>query len=199
MATFFDLEFDPVSPSDPFVASYPSLLNFYAEKRHFSADDFVCGVNMAFGWTPKMIVLHGKNGSGAVHFKKGAGIIKRARDAGHVDPDDLHWLISTIDNSVVTTSKLLHFVAPHSFAIWDSRVRRYLSKTDCANVTKAMNFAPYGKNKATTYLGYIAMLDELTKHRRFTALHGRVEQALAQKVSMFRAAEWAMYVHGEKK
>ena len=56
----------------------------------------------------------------------GVEILESARAGAALHAADLIVLAEIVNNSVVGASKLLHFVAPERFAIWDSRVARYL-------------------------------------------------------------------------
>ena len=57
---------------------------------------------------------------------RGAELLTRARGQGALSDEEIGALASLINNSLVGASKLLHFVAPEHFAIWDLRIYRFL-------------------------------------------------------------------------
>lgn len=57
--------------------------------------------------------------------------------------DELHILKKVVNNSIVGVSKLLHFISPEVYTIWDSRVASYLEVKDINNVQNFCNYLEY--------------------------------------------------------
>jgi len=200
MTTFFGLS--PILTADDdraFIQCYPALVGFFDRNERFSADDFVCAAHMVYAWMPRILRLHRYERQ---DFERGADIVQRARTDGAIDDEDLVWLIGTVDNSLVAVSKLLHFARPDRFAIWDSRVQRFLLRNSGAMLA---GYAPETWRDARdpgTYRAYLELLTKLVAADEFALLHQRVAQAIGQEgqcpqpVTPFRAAEFVMYSNG---
>ena len=59
-------------------------------------------------------------------FEQGVSYLERARTHHDLSGTEVYGLSRLINNSIVGASKLLHVVAPDHYAIWDSRVAKYL-------------------------------------------------------------------------
>jgi len=64
-------------------------------------------------------------------FDEALEIINNAKKGIVPSIDQLEILKGLLNNSLVGTSKHLHFINPEIFAIWDSRVYRYLTAYSC--------------------------------------------------------------------
>jgi len=199
MVDFFDLGIDPdVDPSirltpldSTFFRAYPALLTFFDKARPFTANDFVCAAHLVYGWMPRILRLHD-----TVSFDEAAVIVETARSSGQIDKDDLARLVGLIDNSIVAVSKLLHFARPDAFAIWDSRVQRFLASSSSEAVPGSDPATWRISRGVETYLAYLGLLARLTAAPRFLKLHQRVEARMSSSISAYRAAELVMYTHG---
>ncbi|WP_129715410.1 hypothetical protein [Pedobacter sp. SYP-B3415] len=111
--------------------SYPSLLAFFS-REVLTADDVIAGIHMVYGWMPRVFSFYGRSKEMTERqnfeelFKKISYvqmILNKAKS--HVELislEEIQTLKMLFGNSVVGTSKLLHFVQPERYAIWDSRV-----------------------------------------------------------------------------
>jgi hypothetical protein len=89
---------------------------------------------------------------------------------------------------VVGASKLLHFISPNKYAIWDSRVYRYLhQKTPYPHRLRAPN----------AYWDYLNFLNVLAEDSRFEAFWWKVVAAVGYAVTDKRACELLMFSKGE--
>ena len=99
---------------------------------------------------------------------------------------ELAVLIGLVNNSLVGVSKLLHFIAPHRYPIWDSRVAAYLYPN-----------LPYARmNLPSTYETYAAACAEVVGDPAFAPAHESINRKIGQPVSALRAAELVMYTGG---
>ena len=81
------------------------------------------------------------------------------------------------------------FINPTQFAIWDSRVYRYLTGKE-----------PHDNRigNCNTYFDYLKFCDYLTKQKGFNALQKSVEQKVGYAMTPYRTAELVMYSNGAK-
>lgn len=123
------------------------------------------------------------------NFDEALDILNKAKSGIKPTADNLALLKGLLNNSLVGTTKLLHFINPDNFAIWDSRVYRYLT-----------NKEPYDNRigNCNTYLDYLAFCDYLTKQQEFSSLKKSIEKKVGYSMTALRVAELVMYANGTK-
>jgi hypothetical protein len=175
----FDLEPETlIDRNDSFIISYPHILNYFSSLTKISEGDLVRGAHMIYGWMPTILHLHTENRS----LKRGAEIMTGAK-SGTLSGDDITYLKDLINHSAIGTSKLLHFVAPSHYAIWDSNVCYFVH-----------GFKDHSKvNNVGRYLEYVDILKSLKKNGRFKAFHASVNKKVGHRVSALRALELTMF------
>ena len=168
-----------VSPEDTYLISYREFLAFFANLQTITRHDLVVGANMVYGWMPRILTFHGSDMEAA--FADAVRILNRARGQSPVTSAEIGRLKGLIDNSVVATSKLLHFVNPNVYAIWDSRVCKYIHGT------------AYQVGSIECYCEYLDICRQLVAHLGFPALHASINSKIGYDVSSYRAVEIVMY------
>ena len=63
----------------------------------------------------------------STEFERAVEIINKAKKPERITDDEILILKRLINNSLVGVSKLLHFINPNVYAIWDSRVCNFLT------------------------------------------------------------------------
>ncbi len=91
---------------------------------------------------------------------------------------------STFNNSLVGTSKLLHFINPKQYAIWDSRVFRFLNNEEPHK---------YKLEKSKTYLQYLDFIENLKNEKAFETFYNLIKQRVGYEISEYRALELAFF------
>jgi hypothetical protein len=112
-------------------------------------------------------------------------ILNRAKQGLVPTKEELASLAHCFNNSLVGTSKLLHFINPEKFAIWDSRVYRYLTGESPHT---------YRLNKSEAYLDYLDFCAYLTKQNGFEEIHKSLEKKIGYKMTKMRVVELIMYI-----
>ncbi len=168
-----------------YIRAYPHFLAALAPKsgQPLTAQDFVCGAHMVYGWMPTILDIYV---SDEVGIDKGVEILNKARLQGALSVDEIHQLASLVNRSVVGASKLLHFVNPEAFAIWDSRIYRFHF-----NQTAHQNRV----NNAAAYERYLKALHALREDPRFPAFHDAINRKMGYDVSALRALEVVMFLN----
>lgn len=110
---------------DVYAGVYPHLIAaFRAMPDPLSVTDAIAGVHIAYGWMPTIArpatMLSVLRGDAA----RLLGILNAVRRASapRLGRDDALLLQAFANNSAVGASKLLHFLNPGVYPIWDSRV-----------------------------------------------------------------------------
>ena len=184
MRDVFDLEPDTdVRPGNSYIRSYPHILSYFADKTTFDTADFVRGAHLVYGWMPTVLNLYPEPPN--IDLAGGAALLTKARADGKLSDEEIARLAKLVNNSLVGASKLLHFVAPNDFAIWDSKIYGF-------------NFEekPYNHrvNKVKNYRTYLGTLSHIQKDVRFPAFHSSVNGKVGYAVSSLRAIELVMFL-----
>jgi hypothetical protein len=166
-----------IDASEQYLRTYPQLLRSTALLvREMGEDALPAIAHMAYGWMPTILKKFSDSKPGIV------GPATECRSF-----EDVSALIQSLDdspinNSWVGLSKVLHFVNPDFFPIWDSRVATHFSLKNAYQVNK--------KNHFLEYLSFIA------KHRNNDAVK-KVQEAFVKEagysVSDVRACEFILF------
>lgn len=171
-----------ITSGDSYILSYPSLLSFFGSRKDFSEAEFVCGAHMVYGWMPTILELHPDPPS--VDLATCARLLTKARAGGLLADNEIRQLADVMNNSLVGASKLLHFAAPDTYAIWDSRIYTYLYGRKPHH---------YQVSDISKYRDYHNQLIEYQKDPRFLGFHKTVSAKLGYPVSGLRALELVMF------
>jgi len=179
------LEYDAkniISSSDRSdLISYPEFVDFFKKNNTITKHDLVIGINFTYGWMPTMFDFR------STEFDMVLRILNDAKVGKIPTEDDLQILKRCFNNSLVGTSKLLHFINPNEFAIWDSRVYRYLT-----------NERPYSYRLEdfTTFLGFRDFCKHITEQTDYGLIHELVEDKI-YPMSKMRTVELIMFTNGK--
>jgi hypothetical protein len=121
-----------------------------------------------------------------VSLQRGAEILNEAKKNGQLSDNDIKALTQLVNNSLVGTSKLLHFVVPNSFAIWDSKIYKFVFNEAAHN---------YRVNQIGKYREYMSELERIKTHSIFPAFHNSVNTKVGYEVSALRAIELVMFIN----
>ena len=91
-----------------------------------------------------------------------------------------------MQNCRVLRSKLLHLVEPNNYAIWDSRVYRYIYQTD-----------KYAYNN-TIYMSYLEKCRHFSRLSEFGEFFDLVSAQFPFAVSHMRALDVVMFTGGSR-
>ncbi|MGI2026683.1 MULTISPECIES: hypothetical protein [unclassified Endozoicomonas] len=187
MRDIFELERSTeIDANHSYIVSYSHLVRFTSGIQFFTATELVALSHMVYGWMPTILSLHISEETGALEGT--ALILQKAKQEGSLSYDDLSQLKALVNNSMVGASKLLHFVAPEHFPIWDSKVYRFCHKQEPHQ---------YRVNSIDEYLTYLDQLKKLSEDERFPEFHNSVIGKLGYEVTPMRAIELVMFLNAE--
>jgi hypothetical protein len=181
MRDVFRLERGTLIPRDSYLLSYQHILSYFTNIREISASDLVRGAHMAYGWMPTQLDLISR--IPGVNFDEGGRLLTAAK-ARMLTVAEIADLKSLVNNSVIGVSKLLHFVAPNRYAIWDSKVYSFVYE-------QPPN--PGLANNIDRYCTYLCVLEYLREDRRFEGFHMSVQRKVGYEISDLRAIELVMF------
>ena len=130
-------------------------------------------IHFIYGWMPTILTLKMEN------IDQVLELLNDVKKGKMMNQLELEKLKTCINNSMVGLSKLLHFINPLNYAIWDSRIFRYITGKNSL----------YGIDKAEKYLAYNRLLGEFSAHYNYAQFHALVEKKLGYQVTPRRAME----------
>jgi len=185
MRDIFELEkHTEIDRNQSYIRSYPHLVAWLGGRERLNGGDVTCAAHMVYGWMPTVLELHVSDGFG---IDDAAVLLNMARREGKLADPAVAQLAGLVNHSVVGASKLLHFLSPEAFAIWDSRIYRFIYQ-------KAPH--QYRVNSVSEYQGYLELLRDLQRDARFPSFHASVNEKMGYPVSALRALEVVMFLNG---
>jgi hypothetical protein len=168
-----------ISSSSSDYIAYPEFLKYFADLKTITKHNVIIGINFSYGWMPTMFDFRSNN------FNEIVDILNRAKQGQIPTETELEVLKKCFNNSLVGTSKLLHFINPNMFAIWDSRVLRYLTNRGSNS---------YRLDKSKLYLDFLKFCKYITNQPGYNEIHNLVVEKLNQgKMTKYRTVELIMY------
>lgn len=158
--------------------SYRAFLKFF--EGPLSEKKILQGAYMTYGWMPTMLRI-----KGPLQNLRNLAVAARA---GKVTEYHLGLATKTLNNSLVGTSKLLHFLAPETYPIWDSRVYRALYQEKPHR---------YRVESTKTYMEYLQWITTLESALGFREAKIYIEAEAGYKVTNKRAAELILFALGK--
>jgi len=161
-----------------YLATYPHMRAAVAGFGRVTGDEVYATISMAYGLMPTVMNL--RRGD----MEPFLAPLNALRDTGQrLTVGELDGLKALVNNSIVGTSKLLHFLAPETYPIWDSRINRFLNGEPRPET-----------NSVPRFRDYLADFDRLRVDADFERLRASIENKLGYPVSAARAFELIMYM-----
>lgn len=121
MRNIFTLEkITRVFKDNSYLTSYPYILSYFEKIDKILPEDVVLGAHMVYGWMPTILDLY--PGDKNKTLEEISIILNRAKMDCLLSLHELRDVASIINNSLVGASKLLHFINPNKYPIWDSKI-----------------------------------------------------------------------------
>lgn len=175
--------------------SYPYFVRYFSDRAVITEYDFIIGSSFTYSWMPTILrykVMHNDQSNKKLFdekAKQAADILCRARCFELISMESLCFLSGIINNSLVGTSKLLHFVNPDVYAIWDSRVMKFL-------LGKRYRYSML--KDPQLYYRYLDLCHELTKHPDFNHIKEGYMERLGYQVSSLRVVEQILFLNSSQ-
>lgn len=169
-----------VPPPRPgsFEVSYPEFLEYFRVAASLGRHHLIIAANFTYGWMPTILDFRSEGFDDAVTY------LDRARTSGNLQVDELYAMMCLVNNSMVGASKLLHFVSPAMYAIWDRRVADYLGAA-----------LENGKRAAEQYDAYNQCCRSLSASPEMRTVTEHVSSVVGSSLGSIRALELVM-LHG---
>lgn len=166
-----------------YYVSYPEFVKYFKDIDKIEKHNLIIGINFTYGWMPTILDLW------TDEFERALEILNNVKQGRIPNEKELFILKELFNKSLVGTSKLLHFIRPDLFAIWDSRVYRYLTGDEAY----ANRIGDFG-----AYLEYLQFCEYLSKVKGYNEIHDSLEEKIGYSMTRMRTVELIMYTKGEK-
>ncbi|MFW2065403.1 hypothetical protein ACG9ZB_02155 [Acinetobacter johnsonii] len=167
------------STEENYLFSYPYFLNYFQNLESINLENLVIGISFTYSWMPTILKALNLKNTEEVLF-----ILNEVKKGKLINEQQLTTLKTTFNNSLVGTSKLLHFINPKQYAIWDSRVFRFLNNVEPHK---------YRLEKPRAYIEYLKLIEELKNEKAFTAFFELMKQKVGYDITEYRALELAFF------
>ena len=172
-----DAENIPIDKNDSYLKAYPEFITYFEINNPIEKHHLIIGSHFIYGWMPTILTLKLDN------IEEVLRLLNEVRNGKVLNEAELETLKKCINNSMVGLSKLLHFINPVNYAIWDSRILNY-----CTGQS-----SQYGIDKPKNYIAYIEKLNEISKEKQFNELYAAIKKYFDYPITAMRAIEIIMF------
>lgn len=168
-----------LTENDSYIQTYTEFIKYFDKINagDINEHNLVIASHFVYGWMPTIIHLN-------LEQKDKVLFLLNAVKSGHIlTVNELEILKKSINNSLVGVSKLLHFINPRDYAIWDSRIFRYLTEKKSS----------YGIDRPKLYLDYLNGIKNIAKNKDFGKLHDLISRNFDYDIYPTRVIEITMF------
>ena len=173
-----------LSEETSYHISYPEFIKYLKDKKTITKHELIIASHFVYSWMPTILKIDLSN------VKEVLYILNKVKSIANypIQLEELQVLKQCINNSLVGVSKLLHFIRPDDFTIWDSRILRYTTGQK----------SPYHIGNESLYLEYLSKIKKIAEHKNFKKVDQIItkqlkERKLFSKVSPLRVIELVMF------
>lgn len=171
------------SDYDSYLETYPEFIQYFRNIDRIERHHLIISSHFIYGWMPTILNIDLKS------INEVLRLLNEVKSGKLLTVEELMILKKCINNSLVGLSKLLHFINPRSYAIWDSRIFRYLTEKKSS----------YGIDNPNTYLEYLNGIKSMSEHQDYRILHNFIESKFEYKIEPMRAIEIVMFETDRKR
>lgn len=171
--------------SENYIESYKAFIGYFETQQEINKTNLIIGINFTYGWMPTIFNFKTKE------IDKACEILNTYKLNSMIpNSKQLKSLKELFNNSIVGTSKLMHFIRPDLLPIWDSRVNAYLMRN--YNFNKRVN-------TVSKFEKYIGCLKQIMETKQFDTIAENVRTELQKgdlnetHLSNYRILEQLMF------
>lgn len=166
-----------IDKNDSYITAYPEFIQYFETNTPLEKHHLIIGSHFIYGWMPRVLRLKLDNIVEVIE------LLNEVKNGKILNVVELETLKSCINNSMIGLSKLLHFINPENYAIWDSRILKYCT---CQS-------SQYGIDKPTNYIAYIEKLNNITQEEEFNDFYAAISKKFKYPITPIRAMEIIMF------
>ena len=170
---------EPGTFGSSYVKSYESIIDFFNDNQ-LNENSLIQGAHMIYGWMPTILNITKHDLDTQNVLLSVEKISKEIYEA------NLIVLIKFMNNSNVGASKLLHFIYPEKYPIWDSKICKII--TDKSYPQKVQN--------TINYINYCEAIQNLINElpENLKNFKREFEEIFKYKISNVRATELMLFL-----
>jgi hypothetical protein len=169
-----------IESGNSYIETYKTFVGYFENLKVIKKENFIIGTHFVYGWMPTILNLNLKNEKEILSI---LNKVKNSKKDEYITIAELEKLKLSVNNSVVGTSKLLHFISPNKYVIWDKRVYRYIFGKENS----------YQVQKTERYLEYVESINEIVKGDFFKKIYKRLDVVCGYKITPIRLVELIMF------
>lgn len=171
-----------ISENNSYSITYREFLKYFENINKIDKHNLIISSHFVYGWMPTIINLKTDN------LDRVLKLLNEVKNGHIVNVDEIEILKNCINNSLVGLSKLLHFINPQNYAIWDSRIFRFLTEKK----------SQYGIGNPKMYLQYLEEIKNIEKENGYPEIHKKIEKCVGYELFPTRAIEILMFEADKK-
>ncbi len=158
-----------------YIRTYNNYLNTINQFNFECESDFWAAIGIVYSWMPTILKI-----KKTPKIDNILNILKKVKNGKQINLKEIEELKNVINNSLTGTSKLLHFVNPKNYAIWDSRIAKRLNYKNI--------------NDIHDYLKYLDTLKTIASNEsEFEKIKQKVIKKIGYEVSDLRVLEICIF------
>ena len=171
-----------IDQKDPYIFSYRYLIQFFRQIKSFSSSDAVICASLVYSWMPTILNLKDDL------INKIPPLLNNAKNCQELSKIDLNVLKTFVNNSIVGASKLLHFISPDYYPIWDRKICNFLLGKSYSYIV----------NNISNYLGYVDFCRSFSTLDLFNPIYFSLQKKVGYKFTRLRAIELILFYASKK-
>lgn len=177
-----------------YFKSYFEFIKYFENIDIIDYHSLVISSYFTYGWMPTIL----KKFDTKNNMKQSIDVLNKVKKSIEIDESEYDTLVKCINNSIVGVSKMLHFINPQQYPIFDSRIKKYF-KTN--NLLKSI-WKPtyqYNNNNILQYQLYRDICLEIIKNDRFEKVYNESVQKLGldKELTKMRVLENMFFTFGK--
>lgn len=172
-----------VSKDNSYAKTYQEFIKYFENIKIIEEHHLIISSHFIYGWMPTIINLN------LQETEKTLRLLNKAKSGIDLNIQEFDYLIVTINNSMVGLSKLLHFIKPDKYAIWDSRIFRFVTGKK----------SQYGISNPRNYLEYLSIIKSISQDKYYPLLHRKIENSFKYDLFPTRAIEVVIFEADKKR
>ena len=160
-----------------YINTYPEFIKYFDNIKLIDKHNLIVSSHFVYGWMPTIISLNLNNLSEVLK------ILNKVKKGDILKPNELNVLKIAVNNSLVGVSKLLHFIRPDIYPIWDSKIYKHITG----------NKSTYGIGKPERYLLYLNEIQILVKSNEFQKIYLQLKTYYNYDITKIRAVDLLLF------
>lgn len=176
-----------------------NVVRYIKPEEELSEEKILALTHMVYGWMPQVLKINTEIGKEVIDILQKMKNIKKFDNDNKELFDYIKKLTPLTKNSVVGTSKLLHFLYPTIYPIYDSRVyhsiRKMFEKKRCSQQKKYTR----GDKDILNYIAFVKWVHRISKDKEIMQIIKKdvLDNKFADnKASKIRVIEVFLFAHG---